>query len=79
MDINSQAKAKVLQEIMDLMDEKMSDGLKSKSPKFMKLEVESTKPLDEEEKLEAPDLEIEGPSEEDDDLERLKELYSKLK
>ncbi len=32
-------KNKVLQEIMDMMDSKMVDGLKSKSPKFMKVET----------------------------------------
>lgn len=38
MDISS-IKSKVLQELIDAMDAKESEGLKSKSPKFMKVET----------------------------------------
>lgn len=41
-------KEDVLQELIDLMDEKEVEGLKSKSPKFMTLEMEATKLPDEE-------------------------------
>lgn len=39
MDMNESAKQKVLQQLIDLMDAKSVDGLKSKSPKFMKVET----------------------------------------
>jgi hypothetical protein len=34
-------KNQVLQELIDLMESKMTEGLKSKSPKFMKVETNS--------------------------------------
>lgn len=43
MDANA-IKNKVLQEIKDLMDQKMVDGLKSKSPKFAKVDIQSDDP-----------------------------------
>jgi hypothetical protein len=89
-DLAQKAKEKVLQEIMDLMDSNMLGSLKSKDPKMMAISVEAKKPTEEEDpeqslkdKLmgmsgdsDASDLE---PKDEDDDLERLKELYDKLK
>lgn len=39
-------KEKVLQEIIDLMDQRETDGLKKKSPKFMAMSVEVAKPKD---------------------------------
>lgn len=104
MDENS-VKEKILQEIMDLMDSKMTDDLKSKSPKFgmAKVDIQSDDPkmADElknklmegspaEEASEPPMEELKekmNPSMDDhdedasgdDDLERLKELYSQLK
>jgi hypothetical protein len=83
-DIKQKAKQVILQEIMDLMDEKMNDGLKSKSPKFMKVEVEaeSDRMPEELSSMEEPDESVEKEevsTDNPDDLERLKELYSKLK
>ena len=83
-------KESVLQELIDLMESKELEGLKSKSPKFAKVEVEAENPEDLQEGLEAAKDVIEkvpelpnalGKDTEDDelDLERLKELYSKLK
>ena len=97
-------KSKILQEIMDMMDSKMTDDLKSKSPKFgmAKVSIDSTDPKladdlksklmgegsPDEEKSESPmeafkeqmDPKAEDEHESgDDDLERLKELYSQLK
>jgi hypothetical protein len=76
-------KNKVLQELIDTMEAKITDGLKSKSPKFMKMEVESevmpseaaSESMDSEAKTELP----KEMGEQDDDLERLKELYAQLK
>lgn len=47
-------KSDVLQSLIDMMTEKETESLKSKSPKFMKLEVEATK-LPEEENDEMED------------------------
>lgn len=56
----------VLQDLIDLMDMKNLEGLKSKSPKFMKLEVEATSPEQSAEKdTRAQELE---------DMRRLKEM-----
>ena len=83
----SSVKNKVLQEIIDLMENKMTDGLKGKSPKFMKMEVSSDPEdmnEDQSKEMTKPDIaedlsEGEDPMSETDDLERLKELYSQLK
>jgi hypothetical protein len=76
MDIKMDAKKKVLEEIMKLMDEQMGEGLKAKSPKAMMLEVEAEKPE------EMPEMK-EGMSGEDDmsdeDMMRLKDLYEKYR
>lgn len=94
-DINKKAKMNVLQQIIDMMEDKELNNLKGKSPKFMKVEtndpemakqvVEEVIPdeseqdlskLKEENSDESPILEEKS---EDEDLERLKELYAKLK
>lgn len=84
----NEIKNKVLQELIDLMDSKMVDGLKSKSQKFAKVEVEAQDPESLEDGLDkAKDLisSEESPLEnkmdesEDEDLERLRDLYSKIK
>lgn len=109
-------KEKILQEIMDLMDEKSVDGLKASSPKFgmAKVDVTATDPKmadsikaklmggmdgeSAEDECAPMDEAKESPMDEmkekmspmaddgggmgkdsDDDLERLKELYAKLK
>lgn len=87
MNIHGKAKSKVLQEIMALMDEHMSEGMKSKSPKFAKVDIKANDPElaeDLKEKLmgdEVPEQIEDAPpmSEEDEDMERLKELYESLK
>lgn len=101
MDIKSKAKEEVLQRIIDAMDERMVGGLKSKSPKFMKVETndpelaenvvqsalkakmedgEHIRPeMDEDH---SPDMEPDVPASsesDDEDLERLKEMYARLK
>lgn len=107
-------KSDVLQELIDLMESKEVEGLKSHSPKFAKIEIEANEipeePLDDRsEELENmkrikefkgdvqdkhmdmadPMGKFKDPfkqshmdlpkEDEDEDLERLKELYSKLK
>lgn len=91
---NNKIKEDVLQELIDLMDEKMLEGLKSKSPKFKKpemakVEIEAENPEDLEEGLEKaqdvvkelPNQEMESDEQKEDpeDLQRLMELYKKLK
>lgn len=85
MDMNESAKQKVLQQLIDMMDAKGVDGLKSKSPKFMKVETNdpemaqdvveevtgSEMPLPMEEEASEP--------KEDMDMERLMEMYKQLK
>jgi hypothetical protein len=115
-DIASQAKEKVLQQIMDLMDERELGSMKGRSPKFAKVDIQSDDPALAEKlktKMMSSDEDMnEDPSKEmspedikedkaegedpfaekdssmmgkdhadmsDDDLERLKELYAKLK
>lgn len=101
-DMNKKAKEAVLKQIMDLMDERELGGLKSKSPKFAKVEIETEDPmmaeklknrlLGTEEDSEMPTEETEEPTQEvehseehsedgmdDEDLRRLKEMYSSLK
>lgn len=75
-DVKSKAKKAVLEEIMALMDESESEGLKAKSPKFMKMEVEAESLPAEGEEMPL-DMEAEGDAMPDDDKERLKELYEK--
>lgn len=45
-DFKTKAKQSVLQQIMDLMDEKENGFLKSKSPKFQKIEIAAQNPED---------------------------------
>lgn len=44
MDINTKVKSRVLQQLIDMMDEKMIGDLKSKSPKFAKVDIQSDDP-----------------------------------
>lgn len=44
MDMNQKVKSKVLQQIMDMMDERGVSDLKSKSPKFAKVDIQSDDP-----------------------------------
>lgn len=100
MDINS-IKSKVLDKLISEMDSRMVNDLKSKSPKFAKVEVAAKDPQSLEEGLDkAKDLlssdvsESESPMEmmhekkdpsleenesEDEDLQKLYELYKQLK
>lgn len=72
-------KEDVLQQLIDLMDSKETESLKSKSPKFMSMEIETSKLP--EEKFSEPSMPMEEPKEEEDpeDLKRLLEMYAKLK
>lgn len=45
-DINTKVKQKVLEQIMQMMDERENGFLKSKSPKFAKVEVATLNPKD---------------------------------
>lgn len=76
-------KEDVLQQLIDLMDSKEAESLKSKSPKFMSMEIEATKlpeEKEEEEKFSEPSMPMEESEEEDpEDLKRLLEMYAKLK
>lgn len=86
MDMNESAKQKVLQQLIDLMDSKSVEGLKSKSPKFMK--VETNDPAMAKEVVEEvtdsaiptsePEMPMEEPKE-DEDMKRLMEMYKQLK
>jgi len=76
-------KKKVLEEMMDLMDEKEGENLKLKSPKFMAAKVEVSKPeslgsmIKEKPSDENPELELEG-SESDEKEEMSPEMIQKL-
>lgn len=80
-EMHKKAKSGVLDEIMKLMDEKMGEGLKAKSPKFMSVEVEA-KPEDEMkpegelmEKSDEPEMEMTEPS--DEEKQKIRELYER--
>lgn len=89
MDMNEAAKQKVLQQLIDMMDKRGVESMKSKSPKFMKVETndpEMAKDVVEEvtgsempmpmesEMSEKPEM-----SEDDEDMKRLMEMYKQLK
>ena len=92
--IKLKAKQSVLQNLIELMEEKELGQLKSKSPKFskpMESEADASSIADElksklmsnEEEVSpvmvgADESEVENP-EDDEDLEKLKEMYSRLK
>lgn len=80
---NNKIKEDVLQQLIDLMESKETESLKSKSPKFMSMEVEATKlpeEKEEEEKFSEPSMPMEESKEEDpEDLKSLLEMYAKLK
>ena len=88
MDMKRKVKEKVLDEIIQLMDQEEGEELKKKSPKFMKVETNDPemaeelveevipKKMEETDSEEKPEEMIE---EEDEDEKRLRELYSKLK
>ncbi len=86
MDVKTSAKKAVLEEIMKLMDEHMSEGLKAKSPKAAVVAVEAeAKPMEEmeaasedEEKPEMLAEEAASDEMDDEDSERLKKLYEAL-
>lgn len=89
MDMNESAKQKVLQQLIDLMDAKGVEGMKAKSPKFMKVETNDPAMAKEvvEEVTDSPmpiepemPMESEVPQEDSsDDMQRLMELYKQLK
>ena len=89
MDVKLKAKSKVLDKLIEMMDDKMVGDLKGKSPKFAKVQIQSDDPKlanELKDKLidgikEDKDEEAErscGDDMEDDDLERLKEMYDKI-
>lgn len=82
---SSKIKNKVLQKLIEQMDDRMVEDLKGKSPKFAKVTIQSDDPelaedlkdnliegLSEEESEES--VEGEEESEEEDDLKRMKKL-----
>ena len=75
----SKIKSDVLQKLIDLMDERMVGDLKGKSPKFMKVETNDPEAAKELIETAAPEMEEGSKDEEDSDMERLKEMYKKLK
>lgn len=82
MDMNESAKQKVLQQLIDMMDAKSVEGMKSKSPKFMKVETndpEMAKDVVEEVTGSEMPMPIESEMSEDTDMERLMEMYKQLK
>jgi hypothetical protein len=92
-DFKVKAKQKVLQELMDMMDEKMVGSLKEKSPKFAKVDIASDDPelaenlkdklvegMEEEQEPEMQMMKGEKEEPEDeDDLRRLLDLYKNIK
>jgi len=92
MDMNESAKQKVLQQLIDLMDSKSVEGLKSKSPKFMKVETndpvmakevveevtDHEMPMESEMPMEPEKPEM-SESSDDEDMKRLMEMYKQLK
>lgn len=84
--MNESAKQKVLQQLIDMMDEKGVEGLKSKSPKFMKVETNDPEMAKDVVKevtenaipTEEPEMPTEEPKE-DEDMKRLMEMYKQLK
>ena len=66
-------KEDVLQELIDLMESKEVEGLKSKSPKFAKVEVQANDPDDLEEGLEKAQDMVDK-SEELENMQRLKDF-----
>lgn len=90
MDINTKAKSKVLQDLIDMMDEKMVGDLKGKSPKFMKVETNDPEMAQDvvENALEEKHLPEENEDTfnsepdkdaDDEDLQKLLEMYHKIK
>lgn len=77
MKTENQIKNEILQQVIDMMEQKMTDDLKGKSPKFMK--VETNDPDMAEKVIEGAMEETPDSPEEDEDLVRLKEQYAKLK
>lgn len=95
MDMELKAKNKVLEELIQMMEERELGELKSKSPKFAQTSIESNDPdlmeeikeklmgdeSEEESKVDDSEefsMEPKEDEESEDDLERLKALYSKL-
>lgn len=90
MDMNESAKQKVLQQLIDLMDAKGVEGMKAKSPKFMKVETndpamakevveevtDSEMPMEPEMPMESEKPEMSG---DDEDMKRLMKMYKQLK
>lgn len=90
-DLKQKVKSKVLDEIMSLMDEKMMEPMKAKSPKFKAMEVDiEAKPLDEDElkeKLEEepsvlsdgdePKMEMDDSEPSEEEKEQIRRLYEK--
>lgn len=86
-DLKTKAKLSVLQDLIETMKESENSQFKSKSSKFMpKPEQEMSEEMPEmdeemipEEMEEKEELFPDEDKEDEDDLERLKELYSRLK
>lgn len=91
--MNTKAKMNVLQELIEMMKQKEAEEFKGKSSKFMakpEMEIEvSEEPMDEDEEdteeedssmpEEQSEMSSESPEEDEDDVEKLKALYARLK
>lgn len=84
---STQAKKSVLEEIMQMMDNKMSDGLKN-HPKIMAAKIEVAKPeviavdepsLDEDDGDKVEDSSPEKEEMDPEEMQKLLELYKQLK
>ncbi len=75
MDYRKKAKSKVLDQIMQLMDEKIVGEMKSKSPKFKAMEVSIDDEVEDDGSVSQMSVE-EEPSE--DEKEQIRKLYEKF-
>lgn len=64
MDIHTKAKSHALEDLIQLMEDRMVGGLKSKSPKFAKVEVAAKNPEDLKDGLQKAEDLLEDPSKE---------------
>lgn len=80
-DLKKKAKLSVLEDLISMMKDKEAEDFKGKSSKFlpkaeMTIEVESEEPEMEDEQDE---MFSKSQGDDEDDIERLKEMYSRLK
>lgn len=84
-DLKKKAKMSVLEDLISMMKDKEAEDFKGKSSKFlpkaeMTIEVESEEPeKEDQEEMFSESEPSEEPQDDEDDIERLKEMYSRLK